>query len=106
MWIDRRTFLEDKRDELEHQTYNLFPERWDDLYREQFFPGTRRAPGDYGQAFENGEAEIPVTDTNDLDRWLNTLGQRRGITGEQAMAQGDPEVIRLAGYAEGQGRRV
>lgn len=102
-WIemDRRISIEDKHDELEIQTFNLFPERWGDLYRERLLPGV---PGDVGNAFGPGEKEIPVTDIDDINKWYDGLDRSRGITGEQAMRYQDPTA--LLGLAVGEGRRV
>lgn len=102
--MDRRVQLEDKHAELEIQTFNLFPERWGDLYREKTFGGGTAAPGDMGSAFGPGEKEIPVTDINDINDWYNNISAQRGISGEQLARHQDP--ISIFGYAEGEGRRV
>lgn len=104
-WIemDRRVQIEDKHAELQLQTYNLFPERWGELYREQLFGQATAAPGDIGQAF-GGEQEIPVTDYDAINDWYNDISQARGITGEQVYRHQDMGSI--LGYAEGEGRRV
>lgn len=92
--MERRTRLDDKKDELELQVYHLAYDRWAQLYDS---PGV---PGDLGQAF-GGEPEIPVTDPSDLDQWYESLGQPRTMSGASA-----PSGNHLLGYAEGPGRRV
>lgn len=96
--MDRRVNLEDKYAELEQQTFNLFPERWGDLYRDELLPTTALPPGDIGTAFD-GEAEIPV-DVHEIDQYYENLNKSRGITGEQAMRYSDP-LGNVLGHAEG-----
>lgn len=100
--MDRREHLEDVHDELRLQTWNLFPERWRNLYQEEVLgiaPSVANHPGDEGSAFD-GEAEIPVTNLDEIDRFYDSLSQKRGITGEQAMRYEDP-MNAVAGYAAG-----
>jgi hypothetical protein len=101
-WIamERRVHVEDKHAELEEQTYNLFPERWARLYRDEMLPVPS---GDIGHAFEPGTPEIPVTDANDLDDWYSRMEQPRRMSGQSAINYGGDNIF---GYAEGQGRRV
>lgn len=93
--MDRRTQLDDKKAELEHQCFNLFPERWGALYREQMLPGVPNAitssPAD----------EIPVTDPNDLDAWYENLERQRRISGADAAAAGG--MAHILGLADGEG---
>lgn len=69
-WVlmTRRTEIEDKLAELEHQTFNLFPERYDQLYRD-----TPPSP--------EGES---VSEVADLDIWFEGLANQRGMTGQEA----------------------
>lgn len=107
-WIhmDRRVYIEDKHAELELQTFNLFPERWGEVYREDMLPGLGggQKAGDIGVAFD-GEAEIPVTDIDSINEWYDGISKSRGLTGEQAGRFDDPTALYL-GVAEGVGRRV
>ena len=75
LYMDRRTQLDDKASELEHQCFNLNPERWGVLYRDQMLPGL---------VGPNNEPEIPVTDPRDLDAFYESLSRPRKMTGEDA----------------------
>ena len=99
VYLDRRTGLDDKQTELEHQCFNLFPERWGQLYRDQMLPAL--PTGDLGTAF-GGEPELPVTDPNDLNAWYENIESSRGMTGAGISAY----ETSILGYAEGSGRRV
>ena len=57
--MDRRQAVEDRQAELMQQTFNLFPERWDELYREDVLGAEL---GAYAP-----EEEIPLTES-DLDQ--------------------------------------
>lgn len=104
--MSRRVELEDKHAELELQTFNLSPERWGKLYRDTTLAGaTGKQPGDQGNAFGEGEREIPVTDINDINEWYEGMSKTRGITGEQADRFDDP-AMKFLGVATGEGRRV
>lgn len=105
--MERRTQIIDKQNELELQTWNLFPERWGELYREKSLGLGRQSAGDIGSAF-NGEPEMPVTDYDDLNSFFNTMSEKRGINGEQAIkiTEQQTDYSRLLGRAEGEGRRV
>lgn len=74
IYLERRSQLEDRRDEGQMQTFNLFPERWQQLYQEQIL-GV--APG------EGEEGEIPVDDVDLLDQWYEQVanGQPSSMTG-------------------------
>jgi hypothetical protein len=74
LYLDRRTILEDRQIELETQTFNLFPERWTQLYQEKTLGKIMS---------DQGEAEEPVTDIDMLDQWY-----------EQMVAQGGKQVIK------------
>lgn len=73
LYLERRTELEDRQAELETQTFNLFPERWSQLYRDQTLPGI--GPDD--------EGEEPITDIDMLDQWY-----------EQMVMGGGKQVVR------------
>lgn len=90
IYLDRRTQINDKHDELEHQCFNLFPDRWNDLYRNN--PDI--PAGDIGTAFD-GEPELVITDPSELDAWFNGLSGRQGMSGADVL-----------GHAEGAGRLV
>ena len=94
--MDRRTQLDDKKAELEHQCFNLFPERWGTLYREQMLPGVPNAISTSSPA-----DEIPVTDPNDLDAWYENLERQRRISGADAAAAGG--MAHILGLADGEG---
>lgn len=94
MHMERRDRIEDKRGELELQTFNLFPERYRQLYQAQ-------AQGDVGHAFGEGEPEMPVTDPGDLDAFYANLDAPRSMTGAH-LSNG----YHLLGHANGEGRRI
>jgi hypothetical protein len=95
--MDRRVAIDDKTAELEHQCFNLFPERWGDIYREQMLPGVRGLSPD-----SVGESETPITDPGDLDAWFEGLNRTRTISGADAARFTDSPF----GMATGTGRRV
>ncbi len=90
--MDRRTQLDDKKAELEHQCFNLFPERWGTLYREQMLPGLPNITSN------PAVDEIPVTDPADLDSWYENLERQRRISGADAAG-----YDHLLGLADGEG---
>ena len=61
--MDRRQQMEDVESQLMQQTFNLFPERWTELYRDEIF------------GYAPQEDEIPVTE-NDLDQMDAFLAQQ------------------------------
>ncbi len=77
--MDRRHRLEDKNAELEQQTYNLFPDRWADLYKDKLLAEL---------GLPNGEGEIPLQedDLAALDKFMDQLerGQAFTMNGGQA----------------------
>lgn len=105
LYMDRRTKLDDKADELELQTLYLYPERWDQLQKSKETSG-----GDWGQAF-GSEPEIPVTD---LDEMKSFYGDGDGDLGafyrnvDQQRQMSGADVSHLLGYAPpgATGRRV
>lgn len=102
IYLEDRTRWEDKHTELKLQTYNLFPERWRDLYKPEAIGNvttSMAAPGDRGVAFD-GEPELPVTDRDELNAFYESRDQKRTITGEQAMRFNDP-MAGVVGYAAG-----
>jgi hypothetical protein len=101
--MSRRTLVEDKKAELEMQTFNLFPERWMEVY-EQRQGYSSNAPGDLGVAF-GGEQELPVTaeDIDSLSTWVDRSGETKRMNGGQAPQD---DWMKVLGYAEGPGIRV
>lgn len=101
-WLDmsRRDYVDDEEAKLRQQTYNLFPERWKQLYEEQPNIGI------------DGLPEIPITDPRQLDHWFNHLAGQQGMTGAQAerafssLAGAGAPPQQLLGYAQGEGRKV
>ena len=76
IYLDRRVYMDDKQAELEHQCFNLSPERWGALYRDQMLPGAIGI---------GNEPEIPVTDPRDLDAFYESLNSPRTMTGAEAV---------------------
>jgi hypothetical protein len=85
--MSRRIYIEDADRALEAHVSMMWPERW-----QQLFGGSKA--GDMGQAF-GGEAETPVTDAADLDRWFEGLANEHGMTGAEAQA-----AFSVLGWAE------
>lgn len=100
IYMDRRIQVEDKRAELEEQTYNLFPERWGQLFRDDMLPVL--PPGDMGHAFAPDEPELPTT-YDDINEWYERMEQPQVMTGGAAQHHSRPDPF---GHAEGVGRRV
>lgn len=71
LYLDRRTAIEDRQAELESQTFNLFPERWSQLYQDKTLAGLAIAAGDDG-------SEAPVTDIDALDQWYEEMVAQGG----------------------------
>jgi len=94
--MDRRTQLDDMNAELEHQCFNLFPERWGALYREQMLPGVA---GPKGVSVSSAADEIPVTDPDELDSWYENLERQRRISG----ADTPGGMSHILGLADGEG---
>lgn len=106
IYMERRGQLDDKQAELELQTWNLFPERWGQLYRDQMLgtPANKASHADRGEAF-GGEAEIPVT-VNEIDKvtaWYDGHQQARRFSGADIAPY---ENDGMPGIAFGPGRRV
>lgn len=78
-YMDRRTRIEDKDAELEQQTFNLMPERWVELYKDQLF-------GALGIANEEGEVPLTEDDLDELDKFMERLekGNRFSMSGADA----------------------
>lgn len=78
VYLERRIALEDRQADLEAQTFNLFPERWGQLYQDKTLAGVLEA---------NGESEMPVTDIDALDQWYEQMvaqGGKQFASGGQA----------------------
>lgn len=69
VYLDRRTTLEDWQAELETQTFNLFPERWTQLYQDKTL----------SEIASSGEGEAPVTDLDALDQWYEQMVAQGGM---------------------------
>jgi len=61
--------MEDRQNDLEQQCLYLFPERWQQIHLSEFYPA-------YG-----GEPEMPVNDLDEIDRFMESLGQQRVMSG-------------------------
>ena len=75
-WIamERRVMLKDKRSELIQQTFNLFPERWEVLYRDEVLRELGiSVPG------EEEEEVLGEDDIDMLNRFMEGMEQRRWI---------------------------
>lgn len=77
--MDRRIFLEDQRAEIETQCFHLNPDRWGTLYYHRYF-------GDLVP--EGQEEEIPVTEIDEIDRFMSELESKRFITGAEVDDEG------------------
>lgn len=64
--------MEDKRYELEQECLYLFPERWKQIYLSDYYP-----QGAYGPSFD----EVPVNDIDEIDRFMEELGQIKTMSG-------------------------
>jgi hypothetical protein len=96
--MDRRVSVKDKQDELELQTYNLFPERWGELYRERMLGSqfNTNAIGDIGVAF-GGEPELPAS-YDDLNDFYEKVDQPKRMSGgDIASVEGNS----MLGFASG-----
>lgn len=60
--MDRRVQLDDMRVELEQQTFNLYPERWERVYLG-------------GQVNSDGEEEELVTSIDEMDAFIAQMEQ-------------------------------
>jgi hypothetical protein len=69
VYMDRRVNIQDRQTELELQTFNLFPERWETVYKDQFISSLL---GD------DAQEEEPVTDLEMLDRWYQEMVEQGG----------------------------
>lgn len=75
LYMDRRIKLKDKRSELIQQTFNLFPERWDVLYRDEVLKELGvPVPGEVDEGEILGEDDIDV-----LNQFMEQMEQRRWI---------------------------
>ena len=71
--LDRRTQIKDRASGLERQCFDLFPERWAELYRKDVIgiPNPESAAPD----------EIPITDPARFDDWFRSISARRATSG-------------------------
>ena len=65
VYMDRRNQMEDRDAEMERQTFNLNPDRWVDLYRDQIL-------GKLG--LPNEEGEVPVMERLERDNRFQMSG--------------------------------
>lgn len=79
LYLDRRTALEDRQAELENQTFNLFPERWSQLYQDKTLAALA----------SDDDLESPVTDIDALDQWY-----------EQMVAQGGKQFMKSGSVSD------
>jgi len=77
VYMDRRTVMEDRQAELETQTFNLFPERWSQLYQDKTLGELAGLMGE--------DSESPVTDLDALDKWYEEMV----ASGGRGIAKGD-----------------
>lgn len=70
LYMERRIRMEDKRFELEQECLYLFPERWKQI----------NLPDYYGYGGYE-EPEIPVNDVDEIDRFMESLGQQQVMSG-------------------------
>ena len=71
LYMERRIRMEDKRFELEQECLYLFPERWKQIHLPEY----------YGYGYGSAEPEMPVNDLDEIDRFMETLGQQKVMTG-------------------------
>ena len=86
--LDRRTQLRDRASELERQCFDLFPERWAELYRKDVLGSLSEIGGD------PSEAEIPITDPSRLDDWFESISAQRSISGAELAPMGIGNIPR------------
>lgn len=83
VYLDRRTDNETRRDQLELECFNMFPDRWAEIYKDQ--PGSLLAPPEESQ-------EIPVDDIDEINRWYESRERSRIMTGAMdTPSPGGPE---------------
>lgn len=73
LYLNRRTEVEDIQAELIQQTYNLFPERWGDLYRSHVL-------NELGIADEAAE-DVVVDDLDELNKFYEQMEKKQWIRG-------------------------
>lgn len=77
IYMERRIQLEDRHDTIEEQCFHFNYDRWYSLYHDEFF----------GPA--EGEAEeIPVTNVDELDEFMEQLEKKHFMTGSELDDQG------------------
>lgn len=88
VWMEQRNRGEEMRAQLEHQTFNLNPERWALLYRDQML-------GEMGIADENGELQLGADDLDDLDRYMDEQEARfqKVLNGKHTMSANQVEPL-------------
>jgi hypothetical protein len=66
IYMVRREQVEDAEANLERQTFNLFPQRWSELYRDQLL-------AELGMPNEDGEIPLREDDLDELDKFMEQL---------------------------------
>ena len=64
--MERRTRWEDTHAQLEQQTFNLFPERWSELYKDELL-------AELGLPNEEGEIPLQEDDLAALDQFMEKI---------------------------------
>jgi hypothetical protein len=78
VYLDRRTQNETLRSELEVQTFNLFPDRWIEVYKGRCDSILTPEPSE--------DAEIPVDDIDLIHSWYEAVDQKRTMNGAGEVA--------------------
>lgn len=73
VYLDQRTQNETLRDQLEIQTFNLFPDRWVQLYQGRADSILTPAPDE--------DQESPVDDIDEINAWYEQMEQQRFMSG-------------------------
>jgi hypothetical protein len=84
VYLDRRTYNESLRSELEVQTFNLFPDRWIEVYKGRPDSVLTPAPTE--------SDEIPVDDIDLIHSWYESHEQQRLMNGAGEIRPTGPET--------------
>lgn len=84
IYLDKRTSNEAMRDSLELQCFNLFPARWEELYKGT--PSSILAPP------KEEDLEIPVDDIDEIERFYMSRHEQRWMSGAGAGGMGLPDA--------------
>jgi hypothetical protein len=80
IYMDRRTDVEDRHDQIEEQCFHLNYDRWYGLYHDRFFGPEIGIPGE--------EQEIPVTSVDELDQFMADLEKKHFMNGSELDQRG------------------